>query len=114
MECTEATLQNGNAVMIGNRMTEAAIKRSEVLSGIEHTEGLASLPAQLSPEDVRLWQTACSVDFEVSLDEIVTVLKVRNAWALRKMHRMTRRASSRALIRVCMACTHEMLLCLHP
>lgn len=72
----ESQMQPENDIVIGYRVKAAAVKRSDLLSGIEHAEGLASLPAQVTPEDIQLWQTACAVDFRLPLDELVTVLKV--------------------------------------
>lgn len=64
-------------IVIGSQVSQVAVRRSALLSGMEHTEGLASLPAHLSPEDVNLWNTACTVSLDLTADELVTVLKVR-------------------------------------
>lgn len=66
-----------NPGLIGNVLSERAIRRSALLSGIETTEGLASLPPQLSPEEVKLWETAYLVHANLLTDDLVTVLKVR-------------------------------------
>lgn len=76
-ENLENTQEEESLVVIGNCVSANAIRRSGLLSGIESTEGIASLPSQLSPEDVKLWETSYLVDIELPLDELVTVLKVR-------------------------------------
>lgn len=76
IEDQKSRMQPKNDLVVGYRVEAAAVKRSNLLAGIEHTEGLASLPAQVTPEDIQLWQTACAVDFRLPLDELVTVLKV--------------------------------------
>lgn len=62
--------------MIGRRVSDQVINRSGLLSGIQNTTGVASLPSHLSPEDVQLWQTACAVDVDMSMDELIKVVKV--------------------------------------
>lgn len=72
-----AARENETAVVVGNFVSKNAINRSGLLSGIEHTEGVASLPSHLSPEDVKLWETASLVSADFPTAEVVTVLKVR-------------------------------------
>lgn len=67
-----------SAVIIGNHVRPEAAGRSDMLSGVSSTQGLAGLPGQLRPEDVHLWQTACLVDCEPSTSQLSTILKVRH------------------------------------
>lgn len=73
---TEATLLGGDSVIIGERVCETAAKRSELLSGLGNTEGLAQLPGHLSPADVRLWEAACTFKSDLTIEEVVRALKV--------------------------------------
>lgn len=78
---TEDTNDEGlteHSIVIGHCVRHEAAIRSDVLSGIGDTEGLATLPGLLSPEDIQLWQTACVVECHLSTSELVTVAKV---WA---------------------------------
>ena len=63
-------------VVVGNRISEAAIRRSGLLDGIESTDGLASLPSTISPADVKLWESAYLLQVTPPLPELIAVLKV--------------------------------------
>lgn len=67
-----------SSVVIGHIVSENAISRSALLSGIADTctEGLASLHSQLSLEEVKLWETAYVADVAFSPLDLVTILKV--------------------------------------
>lgn len=76
---TEETPEHADGdtpVVFGNHVRQEAARRSGVLSGVGNTHGLAELPGQLSPDDIRLWEAACLVDCEPSTSELVTILKV--------------------------------------
>lgn len=76
---TEDTNDDSSAdhsIVVGHCLRQEAAMRSDVLSGIGDTEGLATLPGLLSPEDIQLWQTACVVECQLSTPELVTVAKV--------------------------------------
>lgn len=77
----ETTDENSteHSIVIGHCLRQEAAVRSDVLSGIGDTEGLATLPGLLSPEDIQLWQAACVVECHLSTTELVTVAKVRSA-----------------------------------
>lgn len=65
-----------DAVVVGVRVSRKVVRRSGLLAGIKDTEGLASLPAGLCPQDVKLWETACTFNIETRVDELVTILQV--------------------------------------
>lgn len=65
------------AVVVGNHIRQEAAQRSGVLSGVGNAQGLAELPARISSEDFRLWQTACLVDCEPTVSQLATIVKVR-------------------------------------
>ena len=69
---------SGHAVVAGSCISHEGLKRSRLLSGLGDTEGLAPLPGDISPEDIKLWDTAVLFNTELSPDELVTVLKVRD------------------------------------
>lgn len=64
-------------VVIGERIRAEASHRSNLLSGLGNTQGLANLPAGVSREDFNLWQTACATGCKPSTEELAIVLKVR-------------------------------------
>lgn len=64
-------------IIVGHRVRDEVAGKSVLLEGLAHAGGLASLPDDLSPEDVQLWQASKLVDTIPSTDELVTVLKVR-------------------------------------
>lgn len=66
-----------HAVVAGSCISPEAVKRSRLLSGLGDTEGLAPLPCELSPDEIKLWEAATLFKTKLSLDELVTVLKVR-------------------------------------
>lgn len=70
-------VDDSTSVVIGNLVRSDVACRSDVLSGVRNTNGLAGLPGHLRPEDVHLWQTACLVDCEPSTAQLITILKVR-------------------------------------
>lgn len=65
-----------SSVVIGNRVSEAAVRRSGLLDGIDITEGLASLPSNIAPADVKLWEAAYLINMTPALPELIAVLKV--------------------------------------
>lgn len=72
-----ATNEQQNEVVIGDFVSETVVSRSALLSGMANTSGHASFPSGLKPEEVRLWEAACSIEYELPLDKLITVLKVR-------------------------------------
>lgn len=76
-EGDSSTAIHEHAIVVGSCVTAKAVTRSGLLSGIKTTEGLASLPGKITPQDVSLWETACLVDIDFHPDELVAVLKVR-------------------------------------
>ena len=66
----------GAHVLVGGRIRPEARQRSDLLSGIGNTDGIAALPNEISPDELHLWQAACVVGREPSTAELVTVLKV--------------------------------------
>ena len=64
-------------VLVGDRLRLQASVRSDLLSGIRNTSGVASLPGNISAVDIQLWQAACLVSCQPSTTECVTILKVR-------------------------------------
>ena len=81
-ECTSPPNMGHNAVVLGHCIAEDTIARSPLLAGIRHTEGRADLPHNISPEDVKLWETAVQMrawgmQSPLGLPQLVTVLKVR-------------------------------------
>lgn len=71
-----------NAVVLGHCIAEHTIAISPLLAGIRHTEGRADLPHNISPEDVKQWETAhwmraWGMQSPIGLPQLVTVLKVR-------------------------------------
>lgn len=64
-------------VFVGHRLRRGIAAQSGLLSGLSDADGLASLPDNLTPEDVRLWQLAKLVPTSPSTDELVTILTVR-------------------------------------
>lgn len=65
-----------NFVVVGHRVREDVAERSGLLSGLAHVDGLASLPDDISPEDVQLWQASRLRGLDPSTDELVTIVKV--------------------------------------
>lgn len=63
-------------LVIGNSMSEIAIDRSDFLSGFGNIDGHAAA-GHFSTEEVRMWEAACTAEIEISVDELVVVLKVR-------------------------------------
>lgn len=86
-EDTNEDTSADHSIIIGHCLRQEAAVRSDVLSGIGETEGLATLPGLLSPEDIQLWQTACVVECHLSTSELVTVAKVRFALPLMQLLR---------------------------
>lgn len=76
-ETPKAAIYGRDGVLIGSSLTDNAIRRSGLLSGIEATDGLATVPGHISPQEIQPWRSACSVDFDYHLDELVAVVKVR-------------------------------------
>lgn len=76
----DAAISNAeaNPIVIGTRISDRIAKRSGLLSGIGSTSGLASLPPHISPEDVKLWEAACSCGDTTSIPtgELVTLVQV--------------------------------------
>ena len=70
-------MDKGTCVLVGDRLRLQATVRSDLLSGIRNTSGVACLPGNISAEDLQLWQAACLVCYEPSTSECVTILKVR-------------------------------------
>eukprot|EP00892_Ulva_mutabilis_P005623 jgi/Ulvmu1/3432/UM016_0051.1 len=66
-------------VIVGDCIRGDAAERSGLLSGIVNTDGLASLPAAIRPEDVQLWQAACVLVGEPSTEELITIIRVADA-----------------------------------
>lgn len=67
-----------NPLVVGRLVHDISSLRSGLLSGIRGTTGVASLPGHLSPEDILIWQTACSVsNAKMRIDELATVIQVR-------------------------------------
>lgn len=64
-------------VVIGHCVRRQALLRSDLLSGIGHADECAALPDSLAPEDILLWQTACLVDCDPPLEQLVVILRVR-------------------------------------
>ena len=70
---------NGNSkreLFIGTSMSAVALERSDLLSGIGDTDGHAAA-SQFTPEEFRMWETACTVEIDISAADLVVVLKVR-------------------------------------
>lgn len=65
------------AILVGPRLSDNAIRRSGLLTDMQGTEGLATLPANISDDEIRVWVTVCSLDVPLSTDDLVSVLKVR-------------------------------------
>ena len=63
-------------VVVGHRVRKDVAEKSGLLSGLAQVDGLASLPDDLSPEDVQLWQSARLRGIFPSTDELVTIVKV--------------------------------------
>eukprot|EP00892_Ulva_mutabilis_P002864 jgi/Ulvmu1/12579/UM092_0009.1 len=93
----DAPLQGEDAIVVGERICESAAKRSELLSGIQNTEGLAELPRSISPADVRLWQAACIFASDPPTEELVRVLKVADALGDTDIDNWTNTLSTRVL-----------------
>lgn len=70
--------EQSEAVVIGNRVSEKAVRRSGLLSGLAETEGLASLPARLSSDDIQLWEAAYVMNVDMSSEDLAAVLHVRS------------------------------------
>lgn len=64
-----------NKLVIGRPMSSIAIARSDLLSGLGSTAGHA-VASQFSHEEYRMWETACSVELDISAADLVVVLKV--------------------------------------
>lgn len=77
-------------ILVGHRVREEVAEKPALLEGLAHAGGLASLPVDLSSEDVQLWQASKLVDAVPSTDELVTVLKVRCHFVLAHIHGSTR------------------------
>lgn len=86
MESTGSHMEQEIPVVIGRCVSENAISRSGLLSGIGDTEGLASLPSQLSSDEVKLWETAYVIDVDLSPHDLATVLKVRASTVSATLH----------------------------
>lgn len=65
-------------IVVGHHVREDVAEKSGLLAGLPHAGGLASLPDDISPEDVQLWQASKVVNTAPSTDELVTILKVRS------------------------------------
>lgn len=65
-------------IVVGRRVHEAVAEKCGLLSGLAQADGLASLPSNLSPEDVQRWHIARLLDAVPSTDDLVTILKVRS------------------------------------
>lgn len=65
--------------VVGYRIRKDVAAHSGLLSGLAEADGMASLPGDISPEDVQLWQVARRLGVVPNTDELVTILKVRAA-----------------------------------
>lgn len=65
-----------HVVVVGNSVSRKAIRRSNLLKGVEATEGLACLPGKISQEEFKLWEAACVVNVELHSFELSSLLKV--------------------------------------
>lgn len=77
---------SGHAVVAGRCISREGLKRSRLLSGLGDTEGLAPLPGNISPEDIKMWDTAVLFNTKLCPDELVAVLKVRHRLAAVRLH----------------------------
>lgn len=73
---SEVTGDSDSFVVVGHRVRKDVAQKSGLLSGLAQVDGLASLPDDLSPEDVHLWQAARLRGIFPSTDELVTIVKV--------------------------------------
>eukprot|EP00892_Ulva_mutabilis_P005640 jgi/Ulvmu1/3448/UM016_0068.1 len=64
-----------HSVILGHRIREEVAQRSELLAGISETQGLASLPANLSLEEVELRQPACLAETQLPAAEMAAVAR---------------------------------------
>lgn len=108
---TERSLINyvsEGCVLVGHPLRGDAAGASGLLSGLSATEGLASLPHDLSSDDVQLWQAARLLGIQPSTDELVTILKVLSAVDAQQRARRTTRTRALALTRI--GANHRVLL----
>lgn len=75
----DASTSSEACVLVGDCLRPEARRRSDLLCGIENTEGLAALPSEVSSEDLHLWHAACVTHARPSAQELATILKVRAA-----------------------------------
>jgi len=68
--------EDEQVVVVGHCVAKTAIRRSNLLKGIETTEGLACLPGKISQEKLKLWEAACVANIDLHSFELSSVLKV--------------------------------------
>lgn len=61
---------------MGHSLRPDVVQRSALLAGLSEADGLASLPEDLGPEEVQLWEAARHLGIAPSTEELVTLLKV--------------------------------------
>lgn len=75
-EDLEAVDEPDQAIFVGHRIRSDVAAQSGLLAGLAEADGLASLPEDISPQDVQLWQVARRTCVAPSTDELVTIMKV--------------------------------------
>lgn len=75
-QVSDLTEDSDSFVVVGHRVRKDIAQNSGLLSGLAQVDGLASLPHDLSPDDVQLWQASRLRGLVPSTDELVTIVKV--------------------------------------
>lgn len=75
-QSSDVAKDSSRSIVVGYRVREDIAEKSGLLSGLAQVDGLASLPDDISPEDVQLWQLCSLRDTIPSISELVTVVKV--------------------------------------